>query len=388
MKTMGVALLAVLLVSSLALATDVTFQVDMSYQVDLGNFDPAVDGVGINGSMNDWGGNPPFGLQDPDNDLIYTGTYDLTAGTTYEFKYVIWPELNPFDVIWEDGINNRVVDVGDDAVTLDVVWFNNNSPTVTNYEITFRVSMANVASFNPDSDGVVIRGSRPEIGNWGGFTALDRLGESLIYQKTIMFDDFDPPNSLDYKYVIDIGNNQADPVEWEQLGGPYDNRNIVLTGDEPDSDDDTYLEISQGPAWFSLTFPSEQGTMYVGPYNAPVEIPADGGMAYFEMWLHTTINNTFPGNLWLDVLAPNGTTYNLALVPFLFQPEFSHVFENLAVEIPGFAPAGEYEVMVKGGIYPNFAPISGGFTATKVGTGTDSGEIEFHGAELWKAIGE
>ncbi|MCB2211543.1 T9SS type A sorting domain-containing protein [bacterium] len=366
----------------------VTFHVNMSEWQNLGNFDPNVDAVGIRGDMNGWGAGD--NLTDGDQDLIYDVTLDLAAGT-YGYKFVVEYGGDPNNAGWEDNINNRSVEVVDADLDLDVVWFDNNSPVQTNYEITFRVNMAQqeaLGVFDPDVDAVIIRGGRAEIGNWDGYTQIERLGESMIYSSEIQFDDFEPGNQLDYKFLIDYDNDQADPVEWEQVGGPFDNRNLTPDGTEPDYDNDGYLEISLAPAWFSLAEPTEIANLYVGPYNAPVTVPAGGDNIWFEVHLHHNLGNPYQANLWVSATLPNSNSVNLAPVQVTLQPGVELFFQNVNVNVPAMAPAGMYTISVNGGNYPNFIGISDSFPMEKLATGTNTGNWGWEGIEGEEIIAE
>ncbi len=351
---------------------DVTFHVDMSHQVTLGNFDPALDDVAIRGGMNGWGDNDV--LTDGDMDLIYDITMTLEVGG-YEYKFNIWPGGDPNAAIWEDNINNRFVEVIDANIDLETVWFDNDSPQEYNYEVIFRINMdvqQGLGVYDHATDAVVIRGGRPEIGNWDGYTMVNRLGQSDLYSVEIQFDNLEPGTQVDYKFVIDYDNDGMDPVEWEQLGGPFDNRNITPDGTEVDTDGDGYLEISLDPAWFSLAEPTAIGSMYIGPYVTT--IGPEGGPVGYEFMLHNTLSNPFDAQIWLSALLPNGNTVNLAPTAVTVQPGVTIFMEDLSANVPPTAPAGNYLVSINVGNYPTFVGASDSFFLTKSGVAAGSSE--------------
>lgn len=231
-------------------ATEVTFQVYMSFAQELGLFNPETDTLVIRGSFNDWAGTFYDLSPTEGENLMYEGVGDFEAGN-YEFKFVIiHPEA---DDGWE-GVDNRVLEVGDEPITFGPVWFNNQEPVQTiDVEILFQVDMSIAMGgglFDPETDAVVIRGGHAAIGNWGGFTVLDRVGASDIYAAWIMFDALPIGTALEYKFVIDDDNDGADPVQWEELamGG---NRMVTPSGEEIDTDENGYGEIVIDPVYFA-----------------------------------------------------------------------------------------------------------------------------------------
>ena len=103
-KAIGV-LLVLCLFSLPAMATEVTFNVNMSFAKTLYNFNPDVgDSVVIRASFNGFGGTA-YPLHDPEDDDIWSETYDLSPGSI-DYKYVIIFADGSSDK-WEDGIENR-----------------------------------------------------------------------------------------------------------------------------------------------------------------------------------------------------------------------------------------------------------------------------------------
>jgi len=253
-RKLFIALLALTLCVGFVNATEVTFMVNMSFQQDLGNFDPETDGVVIRGGFNNWEGNDYLLAVIDEETAQYGGFGEFEPGS-YEgetgFKFVIIHTEG--DDSWEN-IDNRSMVVGDEPMTYGPVWFNNQEPVeTTDVEILFQVDMSVAmagGNFDPAADGIVIRGGHAAIGDWGGFTILDRVGASDIYAAWIMFDALPVGMALEYKFVIDDDNDQADPVQWEELamGG---NRMVTPSGEEGDIDENGYGEISLEPVYFA-----------------------------------------------------------------------------------------------------------------------------------------
>lgn len=244
-----------LLVAGSALAVNLTFQVNMSVQQQLGTFDSAVDSVGLNGSMNDWGNSMPvIRMTDDDEDMIYTATVtDLTAGEELQFKFVIALDGDYANLQWE-GVDDRILTVPDQDANTEEYYFDDQTtvnPTFP-YEIIFQVDMSVAIGsgyFDPAVDAMCIRGGHEAIGNWGGYTSLFRQGTTDIYANEIQFDVLQTNTALEYKYFIDFTGNEGPPEEWEEP--PGGNRMITPTGDEPDSDNDGFKEIIVDPVYWN-----------------------------------------------------------------------------------------------------------------------------------------
>lgn len=228
----------------------VTFQVYMSFQRALGNFDPDNgDFVIVRGDFNDWGGDD-YALaltDDENNDSLYTGTFELLPGN-HHYKFLIGHTDLTYQ--WEGDPDREFDNLGQD-LTLDVVWFNRLDPTpLDNFEVYFQVDMSVAIDggiFNPLTDGLVIRGNYAEIGNWGGYDVpLSAEGASDLYTVWVQFADFPLTDTLEYKYVVDPGNDGEGNEVWESTP----NRHLAFTGDEEDSDQNGYKEVELDPVFF------------------------------------------------------------------------------------------------------------------------------------------
>jgi hypothetical protein len=226
-----------LLLCSAAMATDVTFQVNMVAQARLSNFLPATDSVCVRGSFQ----LPPPGwagwdnkLTDANNDTIYTGTFSL-PDTSIEYKFVM--DHNG-TTAWESIADNRTAVVAGTPLVLPVVYFSNIEPVLPeNLEVLFRVNMhLRVLSgdFDPVTDIICVRGGNDSLGNWGGLVALTlETGSQDIYSRWIRMPNVGVGVPIQYKFFNAIDGNPNQNEGWEQLpaGG---NRNVTPTGTEPD----------------------------------------------------------------------------------------------------------------------------------------------------------
>jgi hypothetical protein len=144
-----------------AFAQNVTFQVNMKVKAQAGLFDPTVDQVTVRGTFNTWGLGDT--LTDGDNDSIYVKTIALAPSTSYNYKF--WKTLRG-GVEWEDGIGDRLLNLGSADTTLPVVYFQNDGPDVqVTFQVNMKVKMLEGA-FLP-TDVATVRGS---FNDWGNST--------------------------------------------------------------------------------------------------------------------------------------------------------------------------------------------------------------------------
>jgi hypothetical protein len=167
------------------LEIQVTFRVDMSVQAGKGNFNPATDTLVLAGSFNNWLNEPPSNtekiMDDPDGDLIYTKTIALKQYTDYQYKFNI-------GLTWEgrDEIpgQNRSLTTGANDTLLAVVYYNNETPSITPSADTIIVSVDSVNARQGDIVSVPVNVTFPggknydsaEL-NFGGYSdGLNYMG--------------------------------------------------------------------------------------------------------------------------------------------------------------------------------------------------------------------
>ena len=135
--------------------TNVTFKVDMNMAgLDLSQ------GVELMGSYNGWASGTA--MDDSDGDLVYEVTVQW-APNTYEYKFRTGAG------VWEDGISNRIIEVGADDIVLDAVCFDSYDPcpypaititspedgeVVTSADVTVEFTVENWVVGNPGDAGV------------------------------------------------------------------------------------------------------------------------------------------------------------------------------------------------------------------------------------------
>jgi Secretion system C-terminal sorting domain len=192
----------------------ITFQVDMSTQIFEGNF-PAGANVVVRGSFQsdfgdpggNWQGNL-YQLSDPDSDEIYTATFNAPsslAGNNYAFKYVI---VNPpASDNWES-TPDRPFTVTAPATTLPVMWFNNDSVFIPEFEVTntlnFTADISSIlgvglgGAFDPNQDSLLVMGL-----DW------DNYGKHIIGNRKMVTPD--PFNPGIYKTTLTVTSGSAAP---------------------------------------------------------------------------------------------------------------------------------------------------------------------------------
>jgi hypothetical protein len=199
---------------SFSQSINVTFQVDMSMQVFEGNF-PAGANVVVRGSFQadfgdtggNWQGNL-YQLSDPDDDTVYTGTFNAPAslaGNNYIFKYVI---VNPpAGDNWES-THDRQFTITSPATILPIVYFNNDSILIPEFEVV------NTLNFTADISGIL------GVGLGGAFDSSqdsllvmgldwDNLGKNVAGNRRMI--NTDPFNSGIYKTTLTVTSGSAAP---------------------------------------------------------------------------------------------------------------------------------------------------------------------------------
>ncbi len=237
------ALASVLLVAGSASAAVINWQLNMNVQIGLGNFVPGVDNVVVRGYFNGWSGTNPT-LTDPDNNGIYTGSYDQGSfAGPYEYKYVIQHSVTGDEWEW---VGNRPYTYTEPTIDLPLEDFNNitSLPGTCDVEITYQVDMGvqiATGAFDPMGDLVVMRGP---FNGWSGIThQLTNVG-GTVYALTVPFASQAETSPIEHKFVI-----VADGDNWESSP----NRLAYGDCDWADTDSDGYKEGTLAPVFFSDT---------------------------------------------------------------------------------------------------------------------------------------
>ena len=177
------ALGALLAAASVAMAADVTFQVNMSAQTTLGNFDPSTDIVFVAGDvLNAWSSSASQLNPSAGDANIWEGTFtvDGDVGTDVQYKFIESTFAN--GVVWEGdvgpgGAQNRTFTLADTNQALPSVYFNNitNVTSVVGH-VTFQIDLSvqiQLGNFDPSSGSVSVAGD--VINNWS--TSASQLNQ-------------------------------------------------------------------------------------------------------------------------------------------------------------------------------------------------------------------
>lgn len=210
-KRVTLGAVALLLVSSMAYAGNVTFRCNMAVHAALGTFKPATQGVSAVGSFSGWGSADTYALTDGNSDGIYEGTFNIPDGS-YEYKFVV-TEGSPVAIkAWEDGLSgNRTLTVAGDA-TLDVSEWN----TGVKFLVDMTPPLAGGATFDPATQYVAVVGN---INGWGGaakdVSELSDSNNDNIYEGRHPVAGGLP--TIEYKFTIRNKSDNA-VATWESHG--------------------------------------------------------------------------------------------------------------------------------------------------------------------------
>ncbi|MBD3225953.1 MAG: T9SS type A sorting domain-containing protein [Caldithrix sp.] len=191
-------------------SVNVTLQVDMSVQIQEGQFDPASDVVRTAGSFQGWAPEVSPDMEDPDEDSIYVQTYKMTVNTEHQYKFLI-------GTTWgQDEANNRTLDVGEEDLVVDPVYFNDDS-VVTTYsdgQVTFTVKMDvmdEIGIFDPAVDSLQIRGS---FNGWSDSETEKSIMEQNFLDANewfidVAFESEGVGNNLFHKYFVNLEDEES-----------------------------------------------------------------------------------------------------------------------------------------------------------------------------------
>lgn len=83
------------------------------------------------------------------------------------------------------------------------------------------------------------------------------------------------------------------------------------------------------------------------PFNPPVLIPPVGADFFFHLTVRNNRNETYAGSLRAYAVLPNDTWYSIVNQPIELAPGVELFFPYLRQTVPGFAPEGDYEFVVR-----------------------------------------
>ncbi|MCC7430080.1 PKD domain-containing protein [bacterium] len=186
---------------------------NVTFSVDLTNYClQTIDSVFVAGTFSGWNGTKIF---DANNDKIFSGNYQILAGSTLNQEYKFFCFTDGSSVVnWEDQIGNRTLnlDFANSDTTLATVFFDNVVPTVTaqTTQVYFQVLVV------ADSiESVFVAGT---FSGWSGIE-LTQVSAN-IFADTLVFAACEPKN-VEFKFL----HLKNGVFVWEDS---ISNRNLTL----------------------------------------------------------------------------------------------------------------------------------------------------------------
>ncbi len=121
---------------------------------------------------------------------------------------------------------------------------------------------------------------------------------------------------------------------------------------------------------------TEQPPVYISVtpfYTPPVFVPAAGGSIEYDASVGYNLEVPNAGQVWTEVLMPNGNYVTLDIYNINFTPGWSYSAPNQQLVVPGAAPNGIYQFIANIGVYPNVIGDSDQFEFRKIQFDTDGG---------------
>jgi hypothetical protein len=219
-------------------ARPVTFTVDMSLEVASGRFNPAVDGVSVSGSFNDWN-TAASPLTREGTTSTFSGTFNIggDAGVLVQYKFVNQAPGTTGST-YEPGADRTLAlgPVIEPQVLPSAVF----GVTASQFrDVTFSIDMSvqvALGIFNPDEPDPAV-GGIVQVRGIAGFDSgpqLTRQGTSNVYSGTFPVGG-NGGSTFEYKFWSPGVNfyNVPDNTGFEQIiiGNPFSNRTVTLTAE-------------------------------------------------------------------------------------------------------------------------------------------------------------
>jgi len=120
--------------------------------------------------------------------------------------------------------------------------------------------------------------------------------------------------------------------------------------------------------------PEAHNTFHTGPFplsldldpvTQPIVIPPEGGSFNYNFTVNNTGTYPITGDIWIDIIVPNGGTLPITLRENVSIGENSSLFRQLIQVVPASAPEGSYTCYAAIGEYPNEVFTDDSFTFVK-----------------------
>ncbi|MFH1734960.1 MAG: C25 family cysteine peptidase [bacterium] len=127
---------------------------------------------------------------------------------------------------------------------------------------------------------------------------------------------------------------------------------------------------------FDYTPPGNDLQVTMTPVNPPITIPVGGGSFDFTIDLENSAVQPLNADTWISLYLPNGSQYGPVLGPINLTLGASSITSRTRTQnIPGNAPAGEYEYVGYIGTYNTTILDSSSFSFTKSGADLSGGNV-------------
>ncbi len=204
---------------------------NVTFRVDMNNVPAGFGAPSVNGTFNGWCGNCNL-LSDANSDGIWETTIALLPGDyQYKFAYDNWAGQETLipgaSCTFTDGpYTNRIINVANSAQTLPVVcWGSCASCAAPDYNVTFKVDMANVSGFTTP----YLNGS---FNGWcGTCTPMTQVGTTSVWQTTVPLQ----AGTYEYKFTYEGWTGQENLTPGSSCtvtSGPYTNRVITVAANQ------------------------------------------------------------------------------------------------------------------------------------------------------------
>ncbi len=129
-------------------------------------------------------------------------------------------------------------------------------------------------------------------------------------------------------------------------------------------------EAEMGIRIFSVALGAANVAVTLTPYGAPIQIPAPGGSFDYNIAVENLEGSPVTGDVWCDVLLPNGSVYGPVLGPVsVVMPTGFSGNRDRTQSVPGAAPSGTYTYNGYVGSFPGAIWAQDSFTFEKLTTG-------------------
>ena len=259
------------------------------------------------------------------------------------------PVINDWN---EDGMKDMIV--GNDPAFIRV-YLNVNTNASPLFNDWFQM---------PTSPNITQIKNAPDIGDLNG----DGLKDLAFgwWQGTVVY----YPNSGTNANPIFFGDHELtaigttiDPGGWTHL---------ELNDWDEDGDLDLVYGEWEGEVYIHYNLSGEFSTELT-PSITPIQIPASGGSFDFNAALANNSDYNVQADAWTTAILPGGSETGALLLVELGLNSGGEINRDRTQAVPAAAPPGEYEYILRYGVYPDDAWAESSFPFTKLETG-DGGQ--------------